>query len=92
MLQDCTIGEKGLLFVVYFKMIPHRDNRLKLSARLHAKHKVSEIANLVGFVQTSTPSRSASTMEKVSTDVQVVGERLLSPEWHPASCSSNDIP
>ena len=32
------------------------------------------------------------TMAKVSIDVQAVVERLLSLEWHPASCLSNSIP
>ena len=29
-------------------MAPQRDNRFKVSALLHAGHKVSEVANLVG--------------------------------------------
>ena len=68
---------KGFVIVVHFKMTPQRDNRLKVSALLRAWNDVSEVANLVGFAQSSTRSRSAWTVAKVSTDVQAVVERLL---------------
>ena len=62
---------------VYLKMAVQGDNRLKVSALLHAGHKVSEVANLVSLAHLSTRPRSAWTMAKVLTDVQAVVERLL---------------
>ena len=68
---------------MYFKMAPQRDNRVKVSALLSARHKVSEVANLVGLAQASTRSRSTWTMAKVSTEVQVVVDRVL---WTITAC------
>ena len=34
-------------------MAPQRDNQVKVSALLHAGHKMSEVANLVGVSLTS---------------------------------------
>ena len=57
--------------IVYFKMTPQRDNRVKGSAVLRAGHKLSEVTNPVGLAQPCTRSSSAWTMSKVSsTDVQ----------------------
>ena len=39
---------KRFVIVVYFKMTPQRDNRVRISALLRAVHKVSEAANLAG--------------------------------------------
>ena len=58
-------------------MAPQSRNRMKVSALLRAGQKVSKIANLVGLAQPLTPSRSAWTMAKVSTDGQAVVEKLL---------------
>ena len=38
-------------------MAPQRDNRVKVTALLHAGHKVSEIANLVGVSLTTAKKR-----------------------------------
>ena len=38
---------KGLFIVVYFKMTPHRDSRVKVSALLRAEHKVSRLQTLI---------------------------------------------
>ena len=91
MLCYCNIEEKDLLLLCISKWL-RRDNRMKVSALLRSRHKVSEVANLVGLAQPSTRWRSAWTMAKASPDVQAVVERLLSLEWHPASCPSNGIP
>ena len=39
-------SKKKDVIVVYFKMVPQRDNRVKVC---RAEHKVSEAAYLVGF-------------------------------------------
>ena len=44
---------KRFVIVVYFKMAPQGDNRVKVSALLHAIHKVSEVANLAGVSRTT---------------------------------------
>ena len=70
MLCDCYIKEKKVAIVVYLKMIPQRDNSVKVSALLRAGHKVSEVANLVGFLaQPYMRSGSVWTMAMISTDM-----------------------
>ena len=64
-------------------MALQRDNRVKVSALLHAGYNVSKVANLVGLAQRSNGSRSAWTIGKVSTDEQAVVERLL---WIMTAC------
>ena len=71
-------SKKKIFIVVYFKMAPQIDNRVKDSALLLVGHKVSKVANLSGcLAQPPTQSRSAWMMAKVSTNVQEVVERLL---------------
>ena len=52
MLCDCNIKKK-VVIVVYFKMASQRDSRVKFSALLRAKHKVSEETNLVEVSRTT---------------------------------------
>ena len=44
---------KRFAIVAYFRLTPQWDNREKASALLHAEHKVSEVANLVGVSRTT---------------------------------------
>ena len=77
MLNDCAIEEKGLLLLCISKWLSI-ENRAKVSALLHAGHKVREVANLADLAEPSMLSEKAWTMAKVSTDVQAPVERLLS--------------
>ena len=75
---------KRFVIVVYFKMAPQRDNRVKAFA-LHAGRKVSEVANLVGVSSTTVyPIKKRMDYgEGVPTDVQSVVERLF---WIETDC------
>ena len=66
-------SKKEVVIVVFFKMSPQSDNRVKVFALLRAGHKLSEIANLVGFAQPSMQTlgrwrRCQQTSRQWSTD------------------------
>ena len=59
-------------------MTPHKDSRVKVSVLLRVRHKVSEVANLVGVSRTTVYAmkKSMDDGEGVNS-VQAVIERLL---------------
>ena len=71
MLCGCDIEGKGFVIVVYFKMAPQRESRVKVSVLLRARHKVSEVANLVGV-----PRPTVYTSKKRMDDGERVNRRV----------------
>ena len=78
---------KRFVIVVYFKIDPQIDNRLKASALLCAAHKVSEIPNLPKPKSTTIYAikKRMDDDESISTDVQAVVERLFCRAWQDCS-------
>ena len=76
-------SKKRLVILVYFKITPQRNNRVKVSALFRAGHKVSEV-DLVGVSRTNVYEiKKRRMMAKVSADLQAEVERLL---WIVTAC------